>query len=93
MVGIVQEVTVWLAAATDAVAVALISLAVLEALARTLALASHRRGRSQGSHDLTEDSRLRLARSLALWSSCWPPTPCTPPSRRSADGPELLHPT
>jgi uncharacterized membrane protein len=68
MVGIVQEVTVWLAAATDAVAVALIGLAVVEAIVRTLALVWRRRGGapSPGPHDLIEDTRLRLARSLAL---------------------------
>jgi uncharacterized membrane protein len=68
MVGIVQEVTVWLAAATDAVAVALIGLAVVEAIARTLTLVWRRRGGapSPSPHDLTEDTRLRLARSLAL---------------------------
>lgn len=68
MVGIVQEVTVWLAAATDAVAVALIGLAVVEAVVRKLALVWRRRGGapSPGPHDLIEDTRLRLARSLAL---------------------------
>ena len=68
MVGIVQEVTVWLAAATDAVAVALIGLAVVVAIVRTLALAWRRRSGAQpvNPHDLIEDTRLRLARSLAL---------------------------
>ncbi len=69
MIGAIQQLTAWLALATDAVAVAVIGLAVVEALIRTLVLNARRLQRAAAESDpdeLKERARLQLAQSLAL---------------------------
>lgn len=69
MIEAVQQLTAWLAIATDAVAVAVIVLAVVEALIRTLVLNARRLRRAAAEADpdeLKERARLQLAQSLAL---------------------------
>lgn len=69
MIEAIQQLTTWLALATDAVAVAVIGLAVVEALIRTLVLNARglRRSAAETEPDeLRERARLQLAQSLAL---------------------------
>ena len=69
MIEAIQQLTTWLALATDAVAVAVIGLAVVEALIRTLVLNARRLRRSAAEtepDELRERARLQLAQSLAL---------------------------
>lgn len=69
MIEAIQQLTTWLAIATDAVAVAVIGLAVVEALIRTLVLNAQRLRRSAAetpADELKDSARLQLAQSLAL---------------------------
>jgi len=69
MIEAIQQLTTWLAIATDAVAVAVIGLAVVEALIRTLVLNAQRLRRSTvetPADGLKDSARLQLAQSLAL---------------------------
>lgn len=68
MIELIRALTIWLALATDGVAVAVIGLAVLEALIRTLVLNARRLRHSvtePQANELKESARLQLAQSLA----------------------------
>ena len=65
---VLKELTLWLAAGTEAIAAAIIGFAVLEATLRVVLLivrGDHGRP-PDDSHDAKEDVRLRLGRWLAL---------------------------
>ncbi|WP_293678650.1 DUF1622 domain-containing protein [uncultured Phenylobacterium sp.] len=69
MIGSIQQLTTSLAIATDAVAVVVIGLAVIEALIRTLMLNARRlwcKTPEADADELKEGPRLQLAQSLAL---------------------------
>ncbi len=64
----IKQFTLWLATGTEAIAGALIAIAVIEATIRTvpIALRSFRAANPAWSHEAKEEVRLRLGRWLAL---------------------------
>ena len=62
----IKQATIWLATGTEAIAGALIAIAVIEATLRTLALLLRRATSPDQSHEAKEEIRLRLGRWLAL---------------------------
>ncbi len=68
MTDAIKQLTLWLATGTEAIAGAIIAVAVIEAAFRTLAVMLHHSAAADPdrSHEAKEEVRLRLGRWLAL---------------------------